>query len=86
MKKYLVIFLFLSISIILFFWQRRKIENFSSQEESSGPINKFVNIFNKVKFYSELFSNQDMWNERIAMAKMTPVELARNYINSQKKK
>lgn len=58
------------------------IEGFSTQNTTTNAL---LNLMSQLKRVTGTLTNVDMWKDRIEMASMSPVELARRYLKSQSK-
>jgi hypothetical protein len=70
---------------------RRRIEGFKSTQDKLDHATKQVdnallNVMSQVKRVNTMLMDTSMWKERIEMATMSPMDLARKYITSQQRK
>ena len=82
MKSIILITLLLVFLYILYINYRTTIEGFL---ETPKIDNALLNVMAKLKRVSGYLSDPKSWIERITLANMSSVELARHYIKSQKK-
>ena len=61
---------------------RRRIEGFV---DTKAVDNALLNVMGQLKRVSGYLADPRIWSERLAMTGMSPVELARHYINSNTK-
>jgi hypothetical protein len=78
----IVITLLFLVSLYILIKHRGTIEGFLDKPEIDNTL---FNVISKLKHVAGYLTDPKSWIERISLANMTPVELARHYIKSQAK-